>query len=135
MMRYVVWRVARTVMPRAGLVTSVDSGSATISLGESGGTRPGDKFHVIRVAEGCGIDSNDVVQRVLPVEMIAREVSENSSVATFTDTGVEVLWSDTIEIKPGDVVRPTSSVSISTANRPVHDSAATPRRGPSVASR
>jgi hypothetical protein len=109
MMRYVVWRVARTVMPRAGLVTSVDRGLATLSLGEDGGTQPGDKFHVLRVSEAGDVGSGGLIQHVLPVEMVAREVSEKSTVATFTDTGLDLLWSDTIEIKPGDVVRPRAA--------------------------
>lgn len=107
LLRYVAWRIARNAMPSAGRVTTVEGGRAVISLGRDRGVQPGDKFRVIRLVDGNARDGGDLAQQVLPVEMVATEVSNTSSAATSADIGVELLWSDTTPVLAGDIITPS----------------------------
>jgi hypothetical protein len=107
-------------------VTSVDGGRATISLGLNSGTQTGDKFRVIRLLEGSPQDGGHLVQQVLPLEMVASEVSDTSCITTFSDLGVQVIWSETTSVLPGDVVTPRAAFASRLAMAPLMPDA--PRR-------
>ena len=114
-MRYVVWRIARKVMPPAGMVKAVDGGDVRITLGKDSGIHADDPFRVVR--------ATTLGPAVLPVELHAGKVDENSAVATVADTGIEVLWSGPVEIQPGDLVRPKAVLppQLSIASFEAHD--------------
>ena len=101
LMRYVVWRLAHSILPLAGRVVRVEGNIVTTNLGRGHGVRPGDRLTLLRTST-LGVDAN-----VLPTEVILREVHDSSAVAIITSASPRPARPgppDPTLPQPGDIV-------------------------------
>lgn len=97
-MRYVIWRLATSVVPTAGRVLAADGSTIRMSLKRSDRLQPGDRIRVLRLSQDSG-STGSPAERVIPIETIVSEVHDGSSVAI-----AESNSGGTSSILPGDIV-------------------------------
>jgi hypothetical protein len=116
-MRYLVWRLAKFILPTAGRVTEVNQARVRLTLSRHDGLKQGDRLTAIRLTEpGKG----DVVaaETVLPQELIVTAVTEADSVANIEQ--LEGADPSSAAIQVGDVVHRKPPRKIIVAVLPPH---------------
>ena len=101
LMRYVVWRLAHSILPLAGRVVRVEGNVVATTLGRGHGVRPGDHLTLLRTSP-LGREAN-----VLPTELILREVHDSNAmaiVARASPRPVRPGPPDSTLPQPGDLV-------------------------------
>ena len=101
-MRYLVWRLAKFILPTAGRVTEVNQMRVRLTLCRPDGIKQGDRLTVIHLNEPSG-GAIAASETVLPQELIATAVTEVDSLANIEqEEGADPATA--IAIQPGDVV-------------------------------
>jgi predicted RNA-binding Zn-ribbon protein involved in translation (DUF1610 family) len=85
MMRYVVWRLARAILPSAGRIESINGSEVSLDLGRDHGVKTADTLTVLRPNTLDPKNAKATVS-VVPVKLILREVHENGSIAVIDET-------------------------------------------------
>ncbi len=97
-MRYMIWRLAKAVVPTAGKVLSVDGPTIRLSLNRSDRLQPADRIRVLRMSQDS-VSPSSSVESVIPGEVIVTEVHDDSAVAV-----VETGRSEKSSVVMGDIV-------------------------------
>jgi hypothetical protein len=104
-LRFVMWQVARNILPVAGRVSNVDHDRASITLGRNGRVDVGSRYKLWRVASEFDDRSSNIDHwRRLPVEVMTTEVNDSQAKVFVATSGVEQLWPEANQIAVGDLV-------------------------------
>jgi hypothetical protein len=98
-LRWFTWHIARSTLPFAGYVTTVNAERVSLNIGANHGFRVGDRFQVTRLSA----DPADPQREVLPFEIRADVVSQTNSTGFVLGSGLDALWPGS-EVQRGDIV-------------------------------
>lgn len=97
--RWLTWELARTALPKAGRVRSVDNDRVEINLGSNHGVNPGAVFRVMR-QDSSGYQGST---QILPMELKADTVLPDSTTAVVQHDGLQQLWPE-LQVDLDDIV-------------------------------
>jgi TolB-like protein len=95
-MRYVVWRLAKAIMPLAGRVKTITGKQFVLDLSQKDGIHSADRLAVVRTSSGEA--GGGTLESVQPEELLVVQASDSGSTAICDQQGAES------KIKPGDIV-------------------------------
>jgi hypothetical protein len=101
-MRYLMWRIAQSTLPRAGRVFAIQGDRAKISLGRPAGLKVGERLSVLRVSSSPGEQFD--TRTIQPMELAIRQVNDYDSEVYVAESGLEFLWAQGEVLLPDDVV-------------------------------
>jgi hypothetical protein len=97
--RWLTWELARTALPKAGRVRSLENDRIEINLGSNHGVNPGAVFRVMR-QDSSGYHGST---QILPMELKADTVLPDSTTAVVQHDGLQQLWPE-LNVDLDDIV-------------------------------